>query len=188
MAAMFQRIGQALVEMAAQIIAKQAVLGILGLFTGGGTGGLLGGGLGFGGGGSLIGSIFSGAGPVAFPTSGSFGFANGGVMTAHGPLKLQTYARGGIANTPQMAVFGEGSMPEAFVPLPDGRRIPVAMQGGAQPVPAEPMAPIRVETTVINGVEYATVDQLKRATRQTESAVINRMQQSTKVRRRLGMS
>ena len=27
-------------------------------------------------------------------------------------------------------MFGEGSTPEAFVPLPDGRRIPVAMQGG----------------------------------------------------------
>jgi hypothetical protein len=27
-------------------------------------------------------------------------------------------------------MFGEGSRPEAFVPLPDGRRIPVAMQGG----------------------------------------------------------
>jgi hypothetical protein len=28
-----------------------------------------------------------------------------------------------------MALFGEGSTPEAYVPLPDGRRIPVAMQG-----------------------------------------------------------
>jgi phage-related minor tail protein len=56
-------------------------------------------------------------------------FANGGVMTPSGPLRLQTYARGGIADRPQMAVFGEGSTPEAYVPLPDGRRIPVAMQG-----------------------------------------------------------
>lgn len=58
-------------------------------------------------------------------------FANGGIMTPDGPLPLQTYARGGIANSPQVAVFGEGSMNEAYVPLPDGRRIPVAMQGGA---------------------------------------------------------
>jgi lambda family phage tail tape measure protein len=57
--------------------------------------------------------------------------ANGGVMTSSGPLKLQTYARGGIADRPQMALFGEGSSPEAYVPLPDGRRIPVAMRGGA---------------------------------------------------------
>ena len=58
------------------------------------------------------------------------GFATGGVMTDDGPMPLRKYARGGIANSPQMAMFGEGSTPEAYVPLPDGRRIPVAMQGG----------------------------------------------------------
>jgi hypothetical protein len=62
--------------------------------------------------------------------SGFLGFANGGVMTARGEMPLKTYSRGGIANRPQVAVFGEGSQPEAYVPLPDGRRIPVAMQGG----------------------------------------------------------
>ena len=56
-------------------------------------------------------------------------FAMGGVMTQNGPMPLRTYARGGIANSPQLAMFGEGSTPEAYVPLPDGRRIPVAMQG-----------------------------------------------------------
>lgn len=65
---------------------------------------------------------------------GAFGFADGGVMTGAGPLPLNKYASGGIANRPQLAMFGEGRMPEAFVPLPDGRRIPVAMQGGAQGV------------------------------------------------------
>lgn len=59
-----------------------------------------------------------------------FGFENGGIMTAAGPLQLQKYAMGGIANTPQLALFGEGSRPEAYVPLPDGRRIPVEMRGG----------------------------------------------------------
>lgn len=58
------------------------------------------------------------------------GFANGGIMTASGSLPLNTYANGGIANKPQMAIFGEGKTPEAYVPLPDGRHIPVAMQGG----------------------------------------------------------
>lgn len=56
-------------------------------------------------------------------------FAQGGVMTDRGPMPLKTYARGGIATSPQLTLFGEGRMPEAFVPLPDGRRIPVAMQG-----------------------------------------------------------
>lgn len=60
-----------------------------------------------------------------------FGFATGGVMTADGPLPLHAYASGGIASRPQLALFGEGSMPEAFVPLPDGRRIPVKLEGQA---------------------------------------------------------
>jgi hypothetical protein len=53
--------------------------------------------------------------------------ANGGVMTPMGPMPLKRYANGGVANSPQMAVYGEGSRPEAFVPLPDGRRIPVKL-------------------------------------------------------------
>jgi hypothetical protein len=56
-------------------------------------------------------------------------FASGGVMTGSGPMPLHKYANGGVANKPQMALFGEGSTPEAFVPLPDGRSIPVTMQG-----------------------------------------------------------
>ncbi len=60
-----------------------------------------------------------------------FKFAMGGIMTDKGPLPLKKYANGGIARSPQLALYGEGSQPEAYVPLPDGRRIPVAMQGGA---------------------------------------------------------
>ncbi|MFZ2738094.1 MAG: phage tail tape measure C-terminal domain-containing protein [Burkholderiaceae bacterium] len=62
-----------------------------------------------------------------------FGFANGGVMSANGALPLtplRGYASGGIASSPQLAVFGEGSRPEAFVPLPDGRSIPVTLNQG----------------------------------------------------------
>ena len=73
--------------------------------------------------------------PLAKAMSSFFGFADGGVMTAEGPLPLSVplrgYASGGIANSPQLAVFGEGSRPEAYVPLPDGRTIPVTMSGGA---------------------------------------------------------
>ena len=57
-------------------------------------------------------------------------FEDGGIMTGKGPVSLRQYANGGVANSPQLAMFGEGSQPEAYVPLPDGRRIPVAMQGG----------------------------------------------------------
>jgi TP901 family phage tail tape measure protein/lambda family phage tail tape measure protein len=59
-----------------------------------------------------------------------FTFAKGGIMTGDGPVPLKTYARGGIAKSPQLALYGEGSQPEAYVPLPDGRRIPVALKGG----------------------------------------------------------
>lgn len=59
------------------------------------------------------------------------GFANGGIMTSNGSVALKRYASGGIAYGPQLAMFGEGSTPEAYVPLPDGRSIPVTMKGGA---------------------------------------------------------
>ena len=65
------------------------------------------------------GSMFSG-----------FAFANGGIMSSSGSLPLKAYSNGGIANTPQLALFGEGRMNEAYVPLPDGRTIPVTMKGG----------------------------------------------------------
>jgi tape measure domain-containing protein len=68
--------------------------------------------------------------PIVKGITSAFGFANGGIMTGDGPMPLRKYAAGGIANSPQLAMFGEGSMPEAYVPLPDGRRIPVAMKGG----------------------------------------------------------
>lgn len=54
----------------------------------------------------------------------------GGIMTPRGAVPLHRYASGGIADSPQLALFGEGRQPEAFVPLPDGRSIPVKMQGG----------------------------------------------------------
>jgi lambda family phage tail tape measure protein len=69
--------------------------------------------------------------PLANAMMGFFGFAGGGVMTSAGPMALRSYASGGVANSPQLALFGEGSRPEAYVPLPDGRSIPVTMSGGA---------------------------------------------------------
>lgn len=67
-----------------------------------------------GAGGGFLGGIFK-----------MFGFAKGGVMTSGGPLALKRYAKGGVATSPQLAMYGEGDKPEAYVPLPDGRRIPV---------------------------------------------------------------
>lgn len=70
--------------------------------------------------GGLLGSIFGGGAKLA----------QGGVMSSSGPLPLKMYAGGGVAKTPQMAIFGEGRQNEAFVPLPDGRSIPVTLQQG----------------------------------------------------------
>lgn len=57
----------------------------------------------------------------------SVGLEDGGVMRGR---RLQAFASGGIARGPTLALFGEGRNAEAFVPLPDGRSIPVTMQGG----------------------------------------------------------
>lgn len=74
-------------------------------------------------------NYFAQAGKKALSGSARTRFAKGGVMTSNGELDLRKYASGGIANSPQIALFGEGSMPEAYVPLPDGRSIPVSFRG-----------------------------------------------------------
>ena len=53
--------------------------------------------------------------------------ANGGFFGKEGVVPLRAYQKGGIATSPQLAMFGEGSMNEAYVPLPDGRTIPVTL-------------------------------------------------------------
>jgi lambda family phage tail tape measure protein len=84
----------------------------------------------------LAGSFFSPTAGLAGNSAGgglssAVYSANGNIMTSHGPLALNRYASGGIANSPQFSIFGEGRTPEAYVPLPDGRSIPVSMKGGS---------------------------------------------------------
>lgn len=84
--------------------------------------------------GSLLGSFGGGqvySSPIGPTLSGApMGFAMGGIMSGAGAVRLNRYASGGIATSPQLAMFGEGMQPEAYVPLPDGRTIPVTMKGG----------------------------------------------------------
>jgi len=69
-------------------------------------------------GGGLFGNLFG-------AISSLFGFAKGGIV-AHGrPQPIRAFARGGVSRT--AAIFGEAG-PEAAVPLPDGRRIPVDLR------------------------------------------------------------
>ncbi|MDW9899123.1 tape measure protein [Sinorhizobium meliloti] len=92
-----------------EAVAQAAILGKgpFGAPGGGGSGGLLGG---------LLGAIFP--------------FAKGGIA-AHGrPQTLKRFARGGVSRS--AAIFGEAG-PEAAVPLPDGRSIPVKFKTPAIP-------------------------------------------------------
>lgn len=102
--------------------------GVVNVQGGVGLGGAVGGSGGIGG---FFSSLFSGGSGSSF--GGAFSlYANGGVMTSKGPMPLKKYSTGGVANSPQMALFGEGRTPEAYVPLPDGKNIPVKMVQGRQ--------------------------------------------------------
>lgn len=85
-------------------------------------------------GGGLLGGVFSAApgadraGAIGDFLSSLWPFKLGGVMTAQGAKPLRRYSKGGVASSPQYAEFGEGSTNEAFIPLPDGRRVPVKGQ------------------------------------------------------------
>ena len=92
---------------------------------------------------------------------------------AAGPLPLRSYAGGGVANTPQLALFGEGRTPEAYVPLPDGRSIPVTMSGGAsirggdvivqvQNTGADPQQIAAVVRTAVDQSHRELVEQINR--------------------------
>lgn len=70
-----------------------------------------------GSGGGILGGLFSFLPKI-------FGFADGGIARNGKPLKR--FARGGVSN--EAAIFGETGRPEAAVPLPDGRRIPVDLR------------------------------------------------------------
>lgn len=70
----------------------------------------------------------SGSTSSSAPAGGSPFFAQGGIMTNRGSMALKKYSKGGIATRPQIAMFGEGDQNEAYVPLPDGRSIPVTLE------------------------------------------------------------
>jgi Prophage tail length tape measure protein len=83
---------------------------------------------GFGTGGSFTRAAQTAAAVGSFSgsSSGVSWHAEGGIMSAAGPVPLRSYQEGGVANRPQMAIFGEGSQPEAYVPLKGGA-IPVKL-------------------------------------------------------------
>lgn len=74
-------------------------------------------------------------------------FEKGGIMGPNGVIPLKAYSKGGIATTPQLALFGEGRDNEAYVPLPDGRSIPVTMTGSMVGAGAT-VAPVSISISV----------------------------------------
>jgi tape measure domain-containing protein len=191
-------IGQALQQAAAQMIATYIAIGIARIFAGMG-----------GGGGGL--EARNASGNAAFmdrvgklDLAGS-SYANGGIAVGG----FKAFANGGVVQGPTLGLVGEGKYNEAIVPLPDGRSIPVQMQGdsirdkmggssngGAM---ASPVLSMNFETTTINNVEYVSRDQLEQAmmetrklavrdgARQGANLAIDKLQQSPNTRRRIGI-
>lgn len=87
-----------------------------------------------------------------------FTFADGGVMTGDGPLPLRKYSEGGIANTPQLAMFGETSVPEAYVPVPSGK-IPVDIR--MPKMTAQSNGPSSVFNIDARGADQAAIARLE---------------------------
>jgi tape measure domain-containing protein len=99
--------------------------------------------LGFGGG-----ALSSLGGRAGSWLAGAIFSANGNVVTSDGAVPLRKYARGGVARSPQLSVFGEGSMPEAYVPLQDGRSIPVTIKELPQAMPTVIVQPVAPEVNM----------------------------------------
>ncbi|WP_020187789.1 phage tail length tape measure family protein [Methylopila sp. 73B] len=85
--------------------------------------------------GGWLSSLFGGGAGAAGGAGGGFSFfAGGGIMGPNGPIPIRAYSAGGVATSPQAAIFAEGGVPEAYVPVPSGR-IPVEMN---MPMPITP--------------------------------------------------
>jgi tape measure domain-containing protein len=176
--------------------------------------------------GSLLGGfsgLFGGGSTGMFGTSSSFNgtadalakapfapklgavFADGGIAAGG----FRAFANGGMVNGPTLGLIGEGRYNEAVVPLPNGRAIPVQINGGRSArdlmgsnapgmANAAPLT-LKFESTKINGVEYVSREQLELAMAETRRASIaggatrgmnmalDKIQQSPSTRSRIGI-
>lgn len=203
LANMMQSIASHFLEMAAQIIAQQMTMMILGtvLKALGVVGGFSYGGPNYSSSfGTTPGTSFSDA--LKMPKLA----ANGAVWEGG----FTPFANGGVVNGPTLGLVGEGKYNEAIVPLPDGRSIPVQLRGSSQgsrdligssgSSAGSPVLNMSFETTTINGVEYVSRDQLEQAMMETRknaaregaargaSLAIDKLQQSPSTRRKVGLA
>ena len=188
LAGMMKSIGENFVNMAAQIIAQQmtmiilgSILKALGISTGGGGGG---------------------------------GFPSADVSLAkYAPLT--PFADGGFVTSPTQAIVGEGGQPEYIIPASKMQAAMARYSAGARGdavIPSDggtgaaggtatmaaPTGTIDIRYTVerINTVDYVTADQFQRGMAQAaqqgaaqgEQRTLRRLQQSRTTRSRLGMA
>ncbi|HPE81003.1 MAG TPA: tape measure protein [Gammaproteobacteria bacterium] len=146
-----------------------------------GIGSFGGGNGGFGGLGGLLTGVFSGSGTQQATMLADqwswgdtiaswFGFGDGGVMTRYGPVPLRHYGTGGIVSSPQVRVAGERYQPEAIVPLPDGRAIPVEMRGGEAGLVFSPTYNIDAR-----GADGVSESRIRQAMRETVQLTLNEL-------------
>ena len=191
----FKKIGDAFIETATQIIAKQialitfqTILNALG-----------------GGGGFSFGGATEGLGAKVFGSASST-FRKGAFTTA------RLFADGGFVTGPTNAVIGEGGQPEYVIPaskmsaamtryaagnrgssvIPSGGE-----QGGSTALATAPMEPIDVRYSIerINNVDYVTNDQFQRGLAQAaqqgavqgERRALRTLGNSPANRRRIGL-
>ena len=155
-----------------------------------------------------IGSIFLSLGGAIGGFNKLFG-ANGGIAAGGWkPFPVTPFANGGMVNGPTLGLVGEGKYNEAIVPLPNGKSIPVQLQGddvrdkmkggGAMMAGVSPIS-MSFQSTTINGVEYVDRAQLELAMAETRklaaregaargaSLALDKLSNSPSSRRRIGL-
>ena len=121
------------------------------------------------------------------------------------PSLLPGRAAGGPVQAGQPYIVGERGQ-ELFIPQNSGTIVPngqyaatnsyLESAAGQGAMPRLDTSPIRIETNVINGIEYATVDQLTQATQRAEqrgaergrALALGSLQNSVKTRKRVGIA
>ena len=118
-----------------------------------------------------------------------FGFAKGGIAANGRPVPLPRFANGGISRS--AAIFGEAG-PEAAVPLPNGREIPVDLRmpdmpkaGGAQSINLTVAPVFNVQNGTPEGVDKMKseiVPTVKKVVREEVRQVFDRVDAFRKIR------
>ena len=115
-------------QMIIKMLMLQAIQSAIGMFGGGGSGG-----------GSTMSATPSSGMNWSFDPSlmpkkyggivgGAYAFASGGAMLNNATKMTRgQMLAGGVKNTPQIALFAEADVPEAFIPMHDGRSIPLSV-------------------------------------------------------------